>query len=92
MNFMMNGKDIKYKLLGKTPEELKEIAVKCGLPSYAGGQIAQWLYKKKVKSIDEMTNLSKAGRDVLRNLMKQVPWHIQSAWSRWTAPRSTFSP
>ena len=28
MNFMMNGKDIKYKLLGKTPEELKEIAVK----------------------------------------------------------------
>lgn len=65
MNFMMNGKDIKYKLLGKTPEELKEIAVKSGLPSYAGGQIAQWLYKKKVKSIDEMTNLSKAGRERL---------------------------
>ena len=49
---------IKYKLLGKTPGELKEIAVQCGLPSYAGGQIAQWLYKKKVKTIDEMTNLS----------------------------------
>lgn len=56
---------IKYKLLGKTPGELKEIAVKCGLPSYAGGQIAQWLYKKKVKTIDEMTNLSKAGREKL---------------------------
>lgn len=56
---------IKHKLLGKTPEELKAIAVECGLPSYAGGQIAQWLYKKKVRTIDEMTNLSKAGREKL---------------------------
>lgn len=55
----------KHKLLGKTPEELKEIAVSCGLPKFAGGQIAQWLYKKKVKTIDEMTNLSKAGREKL---------------------------
>ena len=43
---------VKHKLLGKTPEELKAIAVECGLPSYAGGQIAQWLYKKKVRTID----------------------------------------
>ena len=56
---------VKHKLLGKTPEELKAIAVECGLPSYAGGQIAQWLYKKKVRTIDEMTNLSKAGREKL---------------------------
>ena len=56
---------VKHKLLGKTPEELKAIAVECGLPSYAGGQIAQWLYKKKVRTIDEMTDLSKAGREKL---------------------------
>ena len=56
---------MKKKLLGKTPEELREIAVGCGLPSYAGGQIAQWLYRKRVRSIDEMTNLSKAGRERL---------------------------
>ena len=55
----------KNKLLGKTPEELKAIAVECGLPSFAGNQIAQWLYKKKVRTIDEMTNLSKAGRERL---------------------------
>ncbi len=59
---------MKYKLLGKTPEELKEIAVGCGLPKFAGNQIAQWLYKKKVKTIDEMTNLSKTGREKLSEL------------------------
>ena len=42
----------KHNLLGKTPDELKEIAVSCGLAKFAGGQIAEWLYKKKVKTID----------------------------------------
>lgn len=54
--------EMKHKLLGKTPEELKAIALDCGLPAYAGNQIAQWLYKKKVRTVEEMTNLSKAGR------------------------------
>ena len=53
---------MKTVLLGKTPAELKEIAVSCGLPGFAGGQIAQWLYQKKVRDIDAMTNLSKEGR------------------------------
>ena len=64
---------VKHKLLGKTPEELKAIAVECGLPSYAGGQIAQWLYKKKVRTIDEMTNLSKAGREKLSEPLILIP-------------------
>lgn len=54
--------EVKPKLLGKTPEELKKAAVACGLPAFAGGQIAQWLYKKRVASFDEMTNISKEGR------------------------------
>jgi len=57
--------DMKTKLLGKTLEELKEIARGAGLPSFAGGQIARWLYVSRVKSIDEMTNISKAGREAL---------------------------
>lgn len=56
---------MKNKLLGKTPSELKTIAVQAGLPPFAGKQIAQWLYQKRVRSIDEMTNLSKAGRAAL---------------------------
>lgn len=49
-------------MLGKTLDELKEIAVEEGLPAFTGGQIAQWMYKKKVRSLDEMTNISKDGR------------------------------
>lgn len=56
---------MKIRLLGKTPEELKEIAVSAGLPAFAGKQIARWLYVSRVRSIDQMTNLSKAGREAL---------------------------
>lgn len=56
----------KRKLLGMTPSQLQEVVAECGLPKYAAGQIASWLYKKKVRSIDDMTNLSKASREVLK--------------------------
>ena len=56
---------MKERLLGKTPAELKEIAISVGLPSFAGGQIARWLYVSKVKDISEMTNISKIGRESL---------------------------
>ena len=55
----------KTRLLGKTPAELKEIALEAGLPGFTGGQIAQWIYGKRVRSIAEMTNISKAGRERL---------------------------
>ena len=53
------------RLLGKTPAELKEISVAAGLPSFTGNQLAQWMYQKKVRSLDQMTNLSKAAREKL---------------------------
>ena len=56
---------MKERLLGKTPEELKAIALEAGLPGFAGKQIAQWLYQKRVRSIEQMTNLSKQGREAL---------------------------
>ena len=56
---------MKVRLLGKTPEELKQIALEAGLPSFAGKQIARWLYVSRVRTIGEMTNLSKAGREAL---------------------------
>jgi len=56
---------MKQRLLGKTPEELKEIALDAGLPAFAGKQIAQWLYVRRAHSLQEMTNLSKAGREAL---------------------------
>ncbi len=56
---------MKIRLLGKTPDELKKIAVSEGLPAFAGGQIARWMYVSRVRTIDEMTNISKAGRQAL---------------------------
>ena len=52
-------------LLGKTPGELKEAALKVGLPGFAGKQLAGWIYDRKVHSFSEMTNISKLGRERL---------------------------
>ncbi len=53
-------------LFGKTLEELKDLSVKLGLPSFTGRQLAEWLYKKEVSSFEEMTNLSLKARVLLK--------------------------
>lgn len=53
---------MKEKLLGKNLLELQEIVLSESLPKFTAAQIAKWLYQKKVRSIDQMTNLSKAAR------------------------------
>ncbi len=58
---------MKIKLLGKNLEDLKKVVAEEGLPGFTAKQIAQWLYVKKVRSIDEMTNLSKAARAALND-------------------------
>ena len=55
----------KQFLAGKTAEELKTIAAAYGMPRFAASQIASWLYRNRVDSIDKMTNLSKANREKL---------------------------
>ena len=55
----------KKYLLGMTLGELKEVAKSLGMPAFTGGQMAKWLYTQHVKSIDEMTNISKANREKL---------------------------
>lgn len=54
------------KLLGKSPAELGTVALNCGLKPFVAKQIARWLYVSKVRSIDEMTNISKEGRETLK--------------------------
>ena len=53
------------KLFGKTLAELQQITGEMGLPKFTASQIADWLYKKDVKNIEEMTNLSKKVREQL---------------------------
>jgi len=48
-----------------TLDELKEVVSECGLPKFAAKQIADWIYKKRIVSVDEMTNISVANRNIL---------------------------
>lgn len=52
-------------LLGMSVSELRDVVTSLGMPAYTGGQIAKWVYEKRVRSIDEMTNLSKVNREKL---------------------------
>ena len=53
-------------LLGKTLPELQEVAISIGLPKFAGKQLAEWLYVRRVRTFDEMTNISLKGREALK--------------------------
>lgn len=46
-------------------DELKQVAQEMSMPSFTAKQIADWLYKKRVSSIDAMSNLSLANRTKL---------------------------
>lgn len=58
----------KKALLGMTLEELKTVARDSGMPAFTGGQMAKWIYSQHVKSINEMTNISKQNREKLEQL------------------------
>jgi 23S rRNA (adenine2503-C2)-methyltransferase len=52
-------------LFGKTLSELSQIAGELSLPAFSARQIAGWLYRKNVSSIEEMTNLSAKARALM---------------------------
>lgn len=55
----------KKRLLGMTLNELKQVAEEVGLPKFAAKQMADWLYKKKISNINEMTNIAVVKRNLL---------------------------
>ena len=55
----------KKSLLGMNLLELKAVAKELGMPAFAGGQMAKWLYERHISTIDEMTNLAKTNREKL---------------------------
>ncbi len=52
----------KPALFGKTLGDLEAITTGMGRPAYTARQIAEWLYKHRASSFDEMTNLPKSLR------------------------------
>lgn len=53
-------------LIGLTLDQLTKVVLSGGMPKFVGRQIADWIYKKKITSFDEMVNISKKNRDWLR--------------------------
>jgi len=53
-------------LLGKTLAELQAIAIEAGLPRFVGKQLCEWIYRKRVSSFDEMSNISLKAREALK--------------------------
>ena len=49
-----------------TLDELKTVVKELGMPQFTASQMARWIYQQHVRSIDEMTNISKANREQLK--------------------------
>lgn len=58
----------KRYLLGMTLDELKAAVQEAGMPTFTAKQIADWVYKKRVQSIDDMSNISLKNREKLSQL------------------------
>ncbi|MCF8378103.1 MAG: 23S rRNA (adenine(2503)-C(2))-methyltransferase RlmN [Bacteroidales bacterium] len=56
---------MKKSLLGKTLAELEVVVKDLGMPAFTAKQIADWLYKKTISSIDDMQNISLQNREKL---------------------------
>lgn len=70
----------KQALYGKTLDELKDVCSELKLPGFTAKQIAQWLYEKDCKTIEEMTNLSKKNRALLSekyDIGRMMPLKVQ---------------
>ena len=55
----------KQSLIGKSLDELKELVSELSMPAFTAKQISEWIYRKRVLSIDEMSNISAKNRTLL---------------------------
>ncbi|MDR2912129.1 MAG: 23S rRNA (adenine(2503)-C(2))-methyltransferase RlmN [Alistipes sp.] len=56
---------MKETLFGKTLDELREVAATLGMPRHAAGQMAAWIYRRGVREIGAMTDISAVRREAL---------------------------
>ncbi len=73
---------MKEKLFGKTLKQLQDVSAELGLPKFTAKQITDWLYKKDITSIEEMSNLSKKARQQLNEkytIGLQAPSTVQTS-------------
>ena len=58
--------EAKKALLGLNLAELTALVVELGMPKFTGKQLAEWLYKKRAVTIDDMSNISLKNRELLK--------------------------
>ena len=63
-----DNSQFKKDLLGMSLTELQQLCAIEGMPKFAARQICDWLYAKRVDSIDAMTNLSLKARSRLNEI------------------------
>ncbi len=66
----------KQNLIGLSKQQLRELAVSLGEKAFRGDQMFRWIYHDQVQSIDEMTNISAAFREVLKQHTAITPLTI----------------
>ena len=66
--FSILNSQFKKDLLGMSLTELQQLCAIEGMPKFAARQICDWLYAKRVDSIDAMTNLSLKARSRLNEI------------------------
>ena len=59
----MDKKDIR----SLSVEDLRAFFLEKGFEAFRGNQVYEWLWKKSIKDIDQMTNISKSIRDALKS-------------------------
>lgn len=64
---MNNQLITKPNLFGLTASKLKQLFTSQGLPAFTAIQLAEWMYKKRVVSFSDMTNLSVNTRKLLES-------------------------
>jgi 23S rRNA (adenine2503-C2)-methyltransferase len=67
---------IKQNLLSLSFQEMETFVEQIGFKKYRAKQILSWIYQKQVKSIDEMTDLSKSDRALLSEKSTFIPLKI----------------
>lgn len=58
-------RDGRIALIGLTPDEMQLVMAHHGLPKFRAKQVSHWIYKRGVRSFDQMANLPKEMRGLL---------------------------
>lgn len=73
---------MKDNLIGQTIDELTQTALDNGFRRFVGAQLTDWIYKKRVGSIADITNLSLSAREALSekyDLGRIAPIDVQTS-------------